>query len=61
MTNLNVREVHQLTMKKFHVKSWQLIPFDDHQCYPHRFEVGDTVQVISQWSDLHIWKKGSRH
>ena len=49
---LNVHEVHQLTMKQFHVNSWQLIPSNDRQRYPHRFEVGDRVQVINHQSDL---------
>ena len=49
---LNICEVHQLTMKQFHVKSWQLIPFDDHQHYAHRLEACDRVQVINHRSHL---------
>ena len=40
-------------MEQFHVKSWQLITFDSHQCFlPPKFQVSDMVHVINHQSDL---------
>ena len=44
-------------MKQFQVKSWQLIPHDQHKWVSRKIQVGDTVQVISPLS-LEYQKKG---
>jgi hypothetical protein len=49
----------RLTLKQFHVKSWQLIPHESFEwALPRRIQVGDSVQVVSRLSA--DYKEGSR-
>ena len=48
-----------LTLKQFHVKSWQLIPHDSFEwALSRRIQVGDSVRVVSRLSS--DYKEGGR-